>query len=311
MGGLACAIKLQHAGYQVEIFEKNDSPGGKMHQLKFEGFTFDVGPSLVMMPEVYRDIYTNAGKNPNDYIDLIPLDPAISVYFEKNMSSRLDISSDFSKFIPMLEKISTSDTEGFLKYLQEIYARYNIAKKDFIMKSFNKRTDFYNFKTITQALKLKTFNSASSSIKKYVKNRYISEMLSFQTLYIGVSPSNGPSLYTIIPMIELFYGVFYIKGGMHNMAIGMAKLFQDFGGVTHYNQPVDEILINNNKVTGIRVAEDYHDADLVVANADFPYAIKDLVKKTSDKGKYSDKKIEKLKYSCSCLVFYLSRFHNY
>ncbi|WP_202622747.1 phytoene desaturase family protein [Candidatus Enterococcus huntleyi] len=311
MGGLSAAIKLQHAGYEVEIFEKLDKPGGKMNQLTFSGFTFDTGPSLVMMPDIFREVYTNVGKDPNDYIELLPLDPAISVYYEDDMSEKIDVSSDFSKLIPTLEKISVRDTEGFLNYLKSIYGRYNIAKEHFILKSFNKKSDFYNANTILQALRLRTFNNASASINKYVKNKYIAQMLSFQTLYIGVSPYNGPSLYTIIPMIELLYGVFYLKGGMHSMAKGMARVFEELGGKIHYNTPVDEITMAESKVQGVRIKEQTYEADFVITNADFPYAVKNLVKDEKVKGKYTDAKINRLKYSCSCLVFYLGTKRKY
>lgn len=82
MGGLSAAIRLQHAGYQVEIFEKEAIPGGKMHQIKQDGFTFDVGPTLVMMPSVYRELFELAGRNPDDYIPMTRLEPMYDVYFK-------------------------------------------------------------------------------------------------------------------------------------------------------------------------------------------------------------------------------------
>lgn len=84
---------------------------------------------------------------------------------------------------------------------------------------------------LNQALKLKTFDSADHMMGRYIKDKDIQQMLSFQTLYIGVSPQNGPSLYNIIPMIELLYGVWYIEGGMHTMAKAMADLLEELNGV--------------------------------------------------------------------------------
>ncbi|MFP3360317.1 dehydrosqualene desaturase, partial [Planococcus sp. SIMBA_143] len=85
--------------------------------------------------------------------------------------------------------------------------------------------DFYNPFMLRQALKLKTFDTADRFVGKYIKNERLKQMISFQTLYIGVSPFNGPSLYTMIPMIEMLYGVWFIKGGMHTMATAMERLF--------------------------------------------------------------------------------------
>lgn len=139
---------------------------------------------------------------------------------------------------------------------------------------------------------------------KYMPDKDLQEMLSFQTLYIGVSPSNGPSLYNIIPMIELLYGVWSLKGGMHAMAQAMAKLFEDLGGKIHYSSPVDEIVILNNKVEGLKVNDEIIKSDIVISNADFPYTMSKLIKDDSSKGKYTQKKIDAMDYACSCLVYY-------
>lgn len=129
-------------------------------------------------------------------------------------------------------------------------------------------------------------------------------MLSFQTLYIGVSPKKWPSLYNIIPMIELLYGVWFLKGGMHTMAEQMARLFVELGGTIHYDHPVDEIRVEHQKVRGIVTKGEFIESDYVICNADFPYAMKHLVKDDKARGKYTPEKIDKMDYSCSCLVFY-------
>ncbi|MCU6167750.1 FAD-dependent oxidoreductase, partial [Enterobacter roggenkampii] len=126
-------------------------------------------------------------------------------------------------------------------------------------------------------LKLRTFSDAYSSISKFVKDDRLRKSLAFQTLYIGVSPYQGPSLYTIIPMIELMYGVYFIKGGMYTLATGMARLFQELGGTIHYNTPIDELLIENKQTKGVRVNGETITADAVICAADFPYAMESLI----------------------------------
>lgn len=303
MGGLSCAIRLKNQGYEVELYEKNDQPGGKMHRLTFDGHTFDVGPTLVMMPEIYKEIYVECGKNPDDYISLFPLDPMYEVYFSPDYR-KYSISSDLTKLMALFEKKDEKEALGFLNYLSDIYKRYLIAKEHFITKPFRYKRDFYNPFTLYQAMKLKTFNSASAMMASYVKEKDFQQMLSFQTLYIGVSPNKGPSLYNIIPMIELMYGVWSLKGGMHAMARGLERLFLELGGVIHYHSKVDEILIKDGKTTGIRLDDQIVNADIVISDADFPYTMKHLVKEESARGKYHEKKIDSMEYSCSCLVFY-------
>ncbi|WP_057915163.1 phytoene desaturase family protein [Peribacillus muralis] len=311
VAGLASAIRLQHAGYQVEIFEKESIPGGKMHRIEKDGYKFDLGPSIVMMPELYQEIFELAGRNPDDYIPMEKLDPMYSVFFGSEPEDAYEISSDLVDLMKTLEKISDEDAEGFLKYLQKIYERFVVAKNHFIQRPFRHASDFYNPFMIRQALKLKTFDNADHFIGKYVKNERLKQMISFQTLYIGVSPYNGPSLYTIIPMIELLYGVWFIKGGMYTMAQSMERLFLELGGNVHYNTSVQEILIENQKALGIKVDDKDMYSDYVLCNADFPYAMKNLVKDTKSKGKYTDKKIDSMKYSCSCFIMYLGMDRKY
>lgn len=172
-------------------------------------------------------------------------------------------------------------------------------------KGFRSAKDFYNPKTLLNALKLKTFNNAYNEISKYVDDERLMKMLSFQTLYIGISPHNGPSIYTIIPMIETIYGVWYIKGGMYTMATAMAKLFQELGGKIHLESNVEEIIIENNKAKAIVINGEVIESDYIIVNADFPYAMKNLIKNEKNRGKYTNKKIENMDYSCSCFLMYL------
>jgi phytoene desaturase len=304
IGGLSAAIRLQKAGYQVEIYEKEDMPGGKMHQIKAEGHTFDVGPTLVMMPSIYREVFELAGRNPDDYIPMTKLDPMYEVYFKGNPQRHYVINSDLTNLMKIAEAKGPENARGLLNYLSAIYERYQVALKYFITRPFRKASEVYNPFMIRQALKLKTFDSADHMMASFIPDKDLQHMLSFQTLYIGVSPKKGPSLYNIIPMIELLYGVWFIKGGMHTMASQMARLFEELGGVIHYNTAVDKILIKDKKVTGILSDGKEINAPYVVCNADFPYAMKTLVDEPAARGRYTPEKIDSMDYSCSCLVFY-------
>ena len=304
VAGLTSAIRLQKDGYQVEIYEKNSIPGGKMHQLQFDGHTFDVGPTIVMMPEIYKDVFRYAGKNPDDYIQMTQLEPMYDVRYKGNPDRHYHLSSNLVKLMEVVESRGITNAEGFLAYLSEMYKRYQVAVKHFIMRPFRSWKDIYNLKMVGQILKLKTFDTADHMMAKFIKDYDLQHMFSFQTLYIGVSPKKGPSLYNIIPLIEILYGVHFIKGGMHAMAKAMERLFLELGGRIHYNQAVSEIIIENKRAKGIRVNDQVILSDYVVCNADFPYAITELVKDEKARGKYQLKKIEKMDYSCSCLVFY-------
>lgn len=310
VAGLASAIRLQNKGYAVTIIEKDNLPGGKMNRIQLDGYQFDLGPTIVMMPELYREVFEEAGKDPDDYIPMERLDPMYSSYFDKG-EVHYEVSNDLVKNIEMFESISSEDADGFLKYLSDLYHRFNIAKNHFLQRPFRDAKDFYNPSTLSQGLKLKTLNSAENLLKKYIKDERMRQMISFQTLYIGISPAKGPSLYTIIPMIEFLYGIWFIKGGMHTMATAMERLFLELGGEIKFNSEVEQIVIEDGKATGVSVDGEIRHSDLVMCNADFPYAMKNLIKEPQYKGKYTDKKIDDMDYSCSCFVLYLGMDKKY
>ncbi|EMF0425367.1 phytoene desaturase [Enterococcus hirae] len=303
VAGLSAAVRLQKLGYEVTLYEKDRQVGGKMNQIKTAGFTFDLGPTIVMMPEIYREVFEFCGKYPDDYIPMKKVDPMLKLYFNKE--EPIEFSNDLIELTKTLENISPEDTQGYFAFLADIYQRYTIAKEAFITKSFRGFWDFYNPKSLWAGIRLRTFSDAYTSISKFVKDDRLRKSLAFQTLYIGVSPYQGPSLYTIIPMIELFYGVYFIEGGMYTLATSLARLFEELGGKIVYETSVDEILIDNKIAKGIRIGKEQVMADAIVCGADFPYAMKELIPDERKRGKYTNKKIAKFEYSCSCFLMYL------
>ncbi|HFC9435260.1 TPA: phytoene desaturase family protein [Enterococcus hirae] len=303
VAGLSAAVRLQKLGYEVTLYEKDRQVGGKMNQIKTAGFTFDLGPTIVIMPEIYREVFEFCGKDPDDYIPMKKVDPMLKLYFNKE--EPIEFSNDLIELTKTLENISPEDTQGYFAFLADIYQRYTIAKEAFITKSFRGFWDFYNPKSLWAGIRLRTFSDAYTSISKFVKDDRLRKSLAFQTLYIGVSPYQGPSLYTIIPMIELFYGVYFIEGGMYTLATSLARLFEELGGKIVYETSVDEILIDNKIAKGIRIGKEQVMADAIVCGADFPYAMKELIPDERKRGKYTNKKIAKFEYSCSCFLMYL------
>ncbi|MEG0504386.1 MAG: phytoene desaturase family protein, partial [Raoultibacter sp.] len=231
------------------------------------------------------------------------VEPMLEINFASG--EHLPLSNNLSDLTATLEAVSEQDAQGYFQYLGELYKRYLIAKDNFLQRPFRKPSDFYNPKSLVAGFKLHTLGDAYSSVAKYVQNDRLREALAFQTLYIGISPYEGPSLYMIIPMIELLYGVWFIKGGMYSMAQGMERLFEELGGIVHTEAPVERIVIENGRAIGIVDNKGMHSADYVVCNADFPYAIGELVKDAEARGKYTPEKVEAMEYSCSCFIMYL------
>ena len=303
VAGLAAAARLQHAGYEVTLFEKEPLVGGKMNQIREEGFTFDVGPTIVMMPELYREVFETCGRNADDYIPMEKVEPLMDISF--GPGDRLRLSNDLASITATVEAVGEKDAQGYFEYLALLYKRYLIAKDNFLQRSFRKPSDFYNPKSLVAGLRLHTLGDAYSSVARHVKDDRLRKALAFQTLYIGISPFEGPSLYMIIPMIELVYGVWFMKGGMYAMAQAMGRLFLEQGGELRTSTPVERIVVENGCACGVEAGGTVHYADYVVCDADFPYAITQLVDEADARGKYTPQKIEEMEYSCSCFILYL------
>jgi phytoene desaturase len=303
IGGLVSAIKLKHHGYDVTIIEKNERIGGKINQIKKDGFTFDMGPTIVMMPQLYDEVFKYVGRNPEDYYTKTQLNPIYNVYFSKE--DKVEVNTDLVHLTKFLEGMSEHEASGYFNYLNDIYRRYIIAKEHFLEKTFNKASDVLNFKTLLNGFKLKTFDTAYHSVSKFVKNEKLRKLLSFQTLYIGISPYVGPSIYSIIPMVETLYGIWFFKGGMYGYIQGLEKLIQEMGIKVILNTTVDEIFISNLKAKGVVIGEEILCADIVINNTDFPYAMKELIKNEKHRPKYTNKKLSNMDYSSSAFMMYL------
>lgn len=303
IAGLASAIRLRHAGIEVELFEQQDRVGGKMNVIEKDGFTFDTGPTIVMMPEEYRELFTLVGRNPDDYFTMSLMDPFFTMHYPDG--TKLEMSSDLSKLMKVLERVDAKDAQGYLRYLSDVYGRYQIARNHFLNRSFRSIWDFFNPKSLLQAYRLKSLDTAYKAISRYVKNDRLRKLFSFQTLYIGISPYSGPSIYSIIGMIQLVYGVWFIKGGMIAYVDALERLAKELGIVIHTSTKVDEVVLENGKAVGVKVKGNVHRADHVLLNADFPAAIQQLVPQEKQRKPYTDARIDRMESSCSTFMMYL------
>jgi phytoene desaturase len=304
VAGLTSAIRLQHDGYDVTLYEARDQLGGKMGRIERDGFLFDLGPTIVMMPDQYKEVFTYCDKNPDDYIQMRLLDNMFTLHYPDG--DVIEASSHLPTLFARLEERGEDVGNGFLSYLQDTHERYVIAKRHFLERSFRKPSDFYHPKMLYHAWRLKTLDTAQHTIERHIKDEKIQQYLSFHILYIGASPYTGPSIYTIIPMIEALYGVWYIQGGMYAYVEALTRLFLEEGGTIQTSTPVDEILFNDrHEACGVRIGDTSIDSDIVVCNADFPHAMKHLIPSARYKGKYTDKKLDKMAYSCSVMILYL------
>ena len=302
IGGLCTAARLLAAGYQVTVYEKEDQVGGRANRLVKQGYTFDMGPTLLMMIDVLEQTFADCGKDFYDYIELLQLEPNYRVSYADGSS--LTVSSNIARFGRELSKISPEAPEQFYKFFAITARIYRLARARFIDRNFDRVTDFISpsagYKLLRDGGLMKLYNFVS----KYFSDERLRMLFSFQSMYLGVSPYAAPAVYSVVSYMESGLGIWYPKGGMYQLSIALRKLVEDLGGVVHCNTPVGRILVEGKQVRGVELADGTRvEADIVVSNADLAYTYQKLLQR-HERPKFSDRRLNGLKQASSALLFY-------
>lgn len=306
-GGLATASRLLSQGHNVTMFEKRDKPGGRAYVYEVNGFTFDGGPTVITAPFMFDDIFAAAGKKREDYIEFVPCNPFYRIFNARGKS--FDYNNDHEFTLGEIEKINPKDKEGYEKFLGTTKAIFDKGFVELADKPFLKFTDM--LKVAPDLIKLQSYKSVYKYVSQYIEDDFLRRCFSFHPLLVGGNPFDTTSIYAMIHYLEREWGVHYAMGGTGAIVSAMVDLIEDQGGSIHLNSEIDEILVENGKATGIRLKNsETHKADIVVSNADVAFTYKNLIDKKHRK-KYTDRKIERTKYSMSLFVIYFGTNKRY
>jgi phytoene desaturase len=306
MGGLAAAIRLRAKGFEVEVFEKNDQPGGRVGRLREDGFVFDTGPTLLLMTDVYRDLFAAVGRDLGEELDLIPLDPNYRVHFGDGESVR--ISSSLPALIPELERVEPGVTPRFYRFMESACYKYRLGRSEFVERDFDRAGHFFGPRNLRLLLKTKAVNNYYRSVARYFKTEKLRQAFSFQTMYLGLSPYQAPAVYALLPYTELAEdGLWYPRGGMYELVEALVRLARDLGVKINLSSPVEEITVAGDRARGVRVNGEELKADAVLANADLPYVYRSLLPSSAANGDFRWKlrKRDRLLYTASAFMLYL------
>jgi len=298
IGGIATAIYLAKNGYNVNIYEKNSSPGGRCGQIIREGHRFDLGATMLMMPGIYRDVFQSLGISLFENNNIKPLGNLYEIYFDNN--EVIAFSPDKNKMKIQLEKIEPGSFEKSQKYVSDGYKIFQLGINKLIGRNFDNLFQFANFKNVGMLIKLKTYISNYRYVKKFFRHPHLRMAYTFQNIYVGQSPFNSPALFSMVPAAELTEGSFFPMGGMFSIVETLLSAARSSGVQFHYNTPVSKIRVNGKKAESV-ILDDGTEirADIIVANADLPYVYRKLL---PDKGK--SKRLDNMKYSCSAICYH-------
>ena len=301
-GGLAAAMLLARGGVQVTVLERLAKPGGRCSSIEAEGFKFDIGPTFFLYPRVLDRIYKAVGRNLWNDVPMTRLDPQYRVIFGKT-GGQLDCTpnlTEMAKRVGVFNPKDGANVERFIVDNRVKLERFRPALEN----PFLKWTNLLSAELLKMLPLLRPWNSVDSELKRYFSDARTRLAFSFQSKYLGMSPFNCPSLFSILSYLEYDFGVWHPRGGCNAISENMAEQAERLGVDIRYGEHVTEILFEGKKAVGAKTATDEYRGDALVINADFANAMVKLVPNHIRKN-WTDSAIGKKRFSCSTFMMYL------
>lgn len=273
IGGLSLAAMLGKKGYAVTVLEKNDGTGGRARIWQQDGFTFDMGPSWYMMPDVFEHFFSILGEKESDYYTLERLGPSYRIFLKSDGSTH-DFYSEPAKIQALFESLEVGAGKKLERFLADTAEQYLIAKKEFMYKNYNSFFDFINFKTMKIGMRLPIFKKQRDIIESRFKNELIRKAMEYQTILLGTAPGDTPGIYSMMNYVDFVGGVWYPSTGIRAIPDTLTLLAKKYGATIRCNAAVQEIIVESGadaipQAKGVRLenGEVLH-ADIIVSNAD-------------------------------------------
>ncbi|TNE70554.1 phytoene desaturase [bacterium] len=306
-GGLGAANRLLSNGHDVTILEKRDKLGGRAYVYEQNGFKFDGGPTVITAPFMFDEIFAKAGKKREDYVQFVPCNPFYRIF--NHEGRHLDYNGDEKFILEQIENWNPADKQGYLNFIKTTKAIFDKGFTELADKPFLKVWDM--LKVAPDLIKLQSYKNVYKYVSQFVENEFLRRCFSFHPLLVGGNPFDTTSIYAMIHYLEREWGVHYAMGGTGALVEALGKLFTEQGGKYHLNTEVEEILIDKGQVTGVLLENgEVLESDIVVSNADVAYTYKNMID-AQHRRKYTDRKIEKTKYSMSLFVIYFGTKKRY
>jgi len=306
-GGLAAAVRLGAKGYRVTVLEKLDGPGGRGYVYRQDGFTFDAGPTIVTAPHLFEELWKLCGKKLSDDVVLKPMDPFYRIRF--NDGTFFDYSDNKADVLRQIAQFCPEDVDSYDRFMKASEEIFKVGFEQLGDMPFNNFTDM--LKIAPDMIKLESYRSVYGLVAKYFRDPKLRIVFSFHPLLVGGNPFSASSVYCLITYLEKHWGVHFAMGGTGKLAEGLVKLILGQGNTIRYLQDVREIVVERGAATGVRLATgEVIPADIVVSNADSAWTYRYLLP-AAVRSRWTDRKIEKSRYSMSLFLWYFGTKKQY
>ena len=300
LGGLSAAMRLGSKGYSVTVVDRLDRVGGRGSSVSRNGFRFDLGPTILTVPQVFEKLWQDCGREFAADVDLVPLDPFYEIRWQDG--TRFQVRSSEKDMLAEVSKNFPKDLKGYRKFLKDCEKRYVFGFEGLGRKPMNKLWDL--LKELPGFIRLRADRSVYAHVSTRVKDPIFRMALSFHPLFIGGDPRNVTSMYILVSHLEKAFGVHYVKGGVQALADAMASVVKEQGGQVLLNSSVDSIIQNNQTATGVILENGLHlNAEIVVSNADPSWTYNKLLR-GHKKRRWSEKRLNKSRWSMGLFVWY-------
>jgi len=288
--GLSAAALLANAGYKVTVLEKNNLIGGRAQILKKRGFTFDMGPSWYLMPDVFETFFKHFNLDPRNIFKLTRLDPSYRIFFSN--TEKIDISSNLKKNIRLFDSLEKNGGDKFKEYLKVAKKYYELSLKHFLYKEYKSYKDFLVREMVEEGKGLRIFDSMDKYVSRFFNSEKIKKILLYSLVFLGGAPKNTPSLYTLMSHVDFNLGVWYPMGGMGKVIQEIANIAKSKGVIIKRNHEVTSLIVENQLVRKIETTKGVFEGDIVVSAADLHHTETNLLieKYQTYPQKYWDKK---------------------
>jgi len=296
LAGLSAALRLAGAGREVTVLERADVPGGRNGLLQDAGYAFDTGPTVLTMPDLIADALDCVGERLQDWLELTPVDPLYRAFYPDG--SQLDVRADVGEMTAEVERVCGPDeAAGYLRYVEFVSRLYRYEMADFIDRNIDSPFDLLT-PNLARLAAIGGFAKLAPKVGQYLKDPRTQRVLSFQSMYAGLSPYDALAIYAVIAYMDSVAGVYFPKGGMHAVPRALAGAAEKHGVQLRYGTTVNRVLVEHGRAIGVETTTgERYDADVVVLNPDLPVAYRELLPPEA-----TPARVKRLTYSPSCYL---------
>lgn len=301
-GGLAAAMLLARSGLSVTVLEKDDVVGGRTRTVSTpQGYRFDIGPTFFLYPRVLEEIFAECGERLSDHVELKRLDPLYRIVFEG--SGDFTATHDLDKMREEIAKFSVADSANIPAFLAD--NRRKLKAFQPVLEQAFCNPAAYGTPAMMAALPfLRPHRTVDADLRRHFTDARVRLAFSFQTKYLGMSPFQCPSLFTILSFLEHEHGIYHPVGGCGAVSSAMASVAERLGATIRLGEPVERIVYRDGRPSGVETAKGFYPAQNVVVNGDFGHAARQLVPESARR-RWPDAKIDRARLSCSTFMLYL------